>query len=156
MLASASKAIIVGFNVRVDTAVQKLAEREGVLIRKYDIIYRLVEDIEKALKGMLEPEEQEIIVGHAKVLTLFISSKIGTIAGCRVTQGKIQRNGKMRVFRNDKIVFDGEVASLRREKDKVREVREGFECGVRIKGFNDIKVGDILECYITEEVASQE
>ncbi|HEY60632.1 MAG TPA: translation initiation factor IF-2 [Anaerolineae bacterium] len=155
MLASASKAIIIGFNIQASAAVQKLAESEGVLIRKYDIIYRLIEDIEKALKGMLKPEEQEKTTGRAEVLALFSSSKVGTIAGCKVIQGEIQRNGKMRVIRNEEMVYDGEVASLRREKENVREVREGFECGIRIKGFNDFQVGDILECYLIEEVAAQ-
>ncbi len=151
MLASASKAIIVGFNVEADTSANRLAEAEGISIRMYDIIYRLTEDIEKALKGMLEPEKQEVILGKAQVLTVFSFSKVGKIAGCKVIEGIIRRNANMRVIRNGEVLVDGEIASLRREKENVRDVREGFECGIRVKGFNDFAEGDILICYAFED-----
>ena len=151
MLASASKAIVVGFNVEADVSANKVAEMEGISIRLYNIIYRLTEDIEKALKGMLEPEKQEVILGKAQVLAVFSFSKVGKIAGCKVTEGTIRRNANMRVIRNGAVLVDGEIASLRREKENVRDVREGFECGIRVKGFNDFAEGDILECYSFEE-----
>lgn len=154
MLASASNAIVVGFNVEVDGSASKLAETEGISVRLYDIIYRLTEDIEKALKGMLEPEKQEIILGKAQVLTVFSFSKVGKIAGCKVIEGTIRRNAQIRVVRNGEVLADGEIASLRREKENVRDVREGFECGIRVKGFNDFVEGDILECYSFEEKAA--
>jgi translation initiation factor IF-2 len=152
MLASASDAIVVGFNVEADTSANKLAEVEGISIRLYSIIYRLTEDIEKALRGMLTPEKQEVVLGKAQVLTIFSFSKVGKIAGCKVVEGMIRRNANMRVIRSEQIIFEGEVASLRREKENVRDVREGFECGIRVKGFNDFAEGDILECYTFEEV----
>ena len=153
MLASASKAVIVGFNVQVDPAARRLAEAEGVSIRLYDIIYRLTEDIEKALKGMLEPEEKETVIGHAEVRAVFRISKVGNIAGCKVTDGEIRRNARIRVRRKDEILFEGGVASLKHLQDDVREVRSGFECGIGLKGFNDFEVGDILESYTVEKVA---
>jgi translation initiation factor IF-2 len=154
LLASASKAIIVGFNVQVDVAARRLAEAEGVSIRLYNIIYRLTEDVEKALKGMLAPEFKEVITGRASVLTVFKISKVGNIAGCRVLDGEIRRNGKVRVKRGDKIIFEGELASLKHEKDDVREVRTGFDCGIGFKGFNELQQGDIVECYILERATS--
>lgn len=151
MLASASNAIIVGFNVEADTSAHRLAETEGISIRMYDIIYRLTEDIEKALKGMLEPEKQEVILGKAQVLTVFSFSKVGKIAGCKVIEGTIRRNANMRVIRNGEELASGEIASLRREKENVRDVREGYECGIRVKGFNDFAEGDILVCFTFED-----
>jgi len=151
MLASASNAIIVGFNTEPETAANRLAETESISIRSYNIIYRLTEDIEKALKGMLEPEKQEVVLGKAKVLAVFSFSKVGKIAGCKVLEGTIRRNANMKVLREGKVLADGEIASLRREKENVRDVREGFECGIRVKGFNDFEEGDILECYTLEE-----
>ena len=151
MLASASNAIVVGFNVEAEPSASKLAETEGISIRFYDIIYRLTEDIEKALKGMLEPEKQEIILGKAQILAVFSFSKVGKIAGCKVTEGIIRRNANMRVIRGDEVLADNEIASLRREKENVREVREGYECGIRVKGFNDFAEGDTLVCYTFEE-----
>ncbi len=152
MLASASKAIIVGFNVQAEAAARRLADAEGVSIRLYDIIYRLTEDVEKALKGMLAPEFKETTVGKADVLAVFHISKLGNIAGCKVTQGELRRNGKMRVIRGGKVIFEGEVASLKHEKEDVREVRQGFECGVGLKGFSEFAAGDQLECYVRERV----
>jgi len=152
MLATASSAIVLGFNVQVESAAEKLAESESISIRTYDIIYRLIEDVEKALKGMLAPEEKEISLGQAEVLQTFRISKLGTVAGCKVMNGEVRRNGRVRVFRGDEIIFEGELASLKHEKDNVKEVRVGFECGIRVKGFNDFEVGDIIESFIIEEV----
>ena len=151
-LAEASKAIIIGFNVSADPAIQRLADSKGVSIRKYEIIYRLIEDVDKALKGMLAPEFKEIITGTAQVLAVFHISKLGNIAGCRVLKGEIRRNGKIRVKRGDKIIFENEVSSLKHEKDDVREVRQGFECGIGVRSFDDFEVGDQLECYVLEKV----
>lgn len=150
MLATASKAILIGFNVTADPSARRLAETEGVSIRLYDIIYRMTEDIEKALKGMLEPDFREVKLGHAEVLALFKINKVGTIAGCRVRDGEIRRNGKIRVLRNAQQIAEGEIASLKHEKDDVREVRQGFDCGISLKNFNEFIPGDILECYILE------
>jgi translation initiation factor IF-2 len=151
MLAVASKAIIIGFNVQPDGAAKRLADSEGVSIRLYDIIYRLTEDIEKALKGMLAPEEKEVVVGHAEVRALFRISKIGTVAGCRVMDGELRRPSMMRVLRKGEIAHTGPVSSLRHLQDDVREVRAGYECGVSIKNFDAFEVGDLLECYVLEK-----
>ena len=151
LLASASKAIIVGFNVQAEVSARRLAEKEGVDIRLYDIIYRLTEDIEKALKGMLAPEFTEKQLGKAQVLKVIAISKVGKIAGCRVTEGELRRSAKVRLKRGADIVFEGEIASLKHEKDDVREVRAGSECGIGLKNFHDIQAGDILEGYILEK-----
>lgn len=152
LLASASKAIIVGFNVSAEAAARRLAEAEGVSIRLYNIIYRLTEDIEKALKGMLAPTFQEVNLGRAEVLAVFSVSKVGKIAGCKVVQGEIRRNGRARVIRGGTQIFDGEIGSLKHMQDDVREVRQGFECGIGLKGFSDIQVGDSIACYTLERV----
>jgi translation initiation factor IF-2 len=152
MLAIASKAIVVGFNVEADSGTQHLADTEGVSIRLYNIIYRLIEDIEMALKGMLEPETKESVVGHAEVRAIFKISRIGNVAGCYVQDGELLRNARARVMRGEEAQFDGEVASLKHIQDDVTEVRTGFECGITLKGFNDFETGDIIECYIVEEV----
>lgn len=154
MLAAASKAIAIGFNVQADAGARRLAESEGVSIRLYEIIYRLTEDIEKALKGMLEPEEVETVFGHAEVRAVFHISKIGNIAGCRVLDGEIRRNGRMRVLRNKETLHEGSISSLKHLQEDVREVRSGFECGIGVKGFEEFKPGDILECFIVEKVAA--
>ena len=152
-LATASNAIVIGFNVQADVTARRMAEREGVSIRLYSIIYRIVEDVEKALKGMLEPVFAEKTLGKAEVLAVFPISKVGKIAGCRVRSGNIRRNAQMRLKRGDDTLFEGEVSSLKHEKDRVNEVREGFECGIGLKNFHDISVGDILECYVLEKEA---
>lgn len=152
MLAAASKAIVVGFNVEADSAANRLADTEGVSIRLYDIIYRLTEDIEMALKGMLEPEIKESVLGHAEVRAIFKIRKIGSVAGCYVLDGELHRNAKMRVLRDQEVQFDGEIGSLKHLQDDVTEVRTGFECGVTLKRFNDFETGDILECYVVEQV----
>lgn len=151
MLARASHAILLGFNVITDQAARNLAEQEGVSIRLYEIIYRMIEDIEKALKGMLEPEIREIQVGQAEVRQVFKINKVGTIAGCRVLTGEFRRNARVRVIRNGNVVFDGDISSLKHEKEDVKEVRQGFECGVSLKGYNDISEGDLLVNYILEK-----
>jgi translation initiation factor IF-2 len=151
-LAAASQAIVMGFNVQADEAARVTADREGVSIRFYNIIYRITEDVEKALKGMLAPEEKITVIGKAEVRAVFKIPKIGKIAGCRVLEGEIRRNGMMRVLRNDKMIYEGDISSLRHEKDDVREVRAGFECGINVKGFDTFEEGDILECFIRELV----
>lgn len=153
MLAAASQAIVLGFNVAAETAAKRLAETEKISIRTYDIIYRLLEDVEKALKGMLEPEMKEVVVGKADVLQTFKITKVGTIAGCRVTEGEIRRNANVRVMRGDIVLFTGEMASLKHEKDNEKEVKTGFECGLRVKGFNDFEAGDKVVSFTVEEIA---
>jgi translation initiation factor IF-2 len=154
MLATASKAIVIGFNVEADTAAQRLAEKEGVSIRLYNIIYRLTEDVEKALKGMLEPELKESVIGHAEIRAVFRISKVGNIAGCRVVDGELRRNARVRVLRQGQAIHEGDISSLKHLQDDVREVRAGFECGVGLKGFNDFQEGDILEGFIIEKFAA--
>jgi translation initiation factor IF-2 len=153
LLAETSGAIVIGFRVRPDTNARLLAERDGVEIHLYDVIYEAVDDITKAMEGMLTPEERESVIGVAEVRELFKISKVGTIAGCYVSDGVIDRRSKARVLRNGMTVYTGEIQSLKRFKDDVREVREGFECGIGILNFNDVKVGDLIECFQVEEVA---
>ena len=153
MLATASKAIVIGFNVEADSAAQQLADTEGVSIRLYNIIYRLTEDVEKALMGMLEPETKKTVIGHAEIREIFKISRIGKIAGCYVQDGEIRRNARIQALRDQEELFDGEIASLKHIQDDVREVRAGFECGITLKNFEGFEVGDILECYIIEQVA---
>jgi translation initiation factor IF-2 len=155
LLAAPSQAIVVGFNVQADVAARRLAEKEGVDIRLYDIIYRLIEDVEKALKGMLAPEFTEKLVGKAVVLQVFKLSKGSSIAGCRVTDGEIRRNGKVRLTRGKDIVYEGEVGSLKHEKEDVREMRQGFECGIGLKNFNEVQVGDVVECFTLEKTEKE-
>jgi translation initiation factor IF-2 len=151
MLAAASNAIIIGFNVQADVSARRVAEKEGVDIRLYEIIYRMTEDIEKALNGMLEPKTKEKVIGRAQVLAVFSASKFGKVAGCRVTEGELRRNAKVRLYRGADIVYEGDMGSLRHEKDDVKEVRQGYECGVGFKSFSDIQVGDQIVCYIVEK-----
>ena len=153
MLASASNAIVIGFNVRPDTNSVKLAEKDNVDIRLYRIIYNAIEDIEAAMKGMLDPDIKEVINGKAEVRTTFKVPGVGTIAGCYVTEGKILRNSTGRVIRNGIVIFEGKLSSLKRFKDDVREVVSGYECGIGLERFNDIKDGDIIESFSFEEVA---
>jgi translation initiation factor IF-2 len=151
-LASASDALVVGFNVRPSADARQLAEREGVDIRTYRVIYQLTEDIEQALVGMLSPVETEETLGDAEVRALFRVSRLGTIAGCMVTSGLVRRGARVRVVRDGTVVHETSVAQLKRFKDDVREVAEGFECGILLDGYNDVKEGDILEVYETREV----
>jgi translation initiation factor IF-2 len=152
MLASTSNAVIVGFNVRPNAEARALAERENVEIRPYRVIYQLTEDIQQALVGMLRPVEQEATLGEAEVRALFRVSRLGTIAGCMVTSGIVRRGAQVRVVREGTVVYETTIAQLKRFKDDVREVAEGFECGILLAGFNDVKEGDVLECYETRQV----
>ena len=152
-LAAASDAIIIGFNVRPQGKVTEMAEREGVEIRYYSVIYNAIEEIEAALKGMLKPEFEEQTLGQAEIRAIFRSSKIGNIAGCMVTGGVIRRNAKVRLIRDGNVVLESaDLSSLKREKDDASEVREGFECGLVIKGYNDIKEGDVVEAFEMKEI----
>jgi translation initiation factor IF-2 len=153
LLARASGAIIVGFHVRPDNNARAAAEREGIDIKLYKVIYEAVEDVRAALEGMLKPEEREVVLGEAEVRETFKVPKLGLIAGCSVRSGIISRQARARVIRDNVEVYDGNIASLRRFKDDVKEVREGFECGIGIENFNDIKVGDVIECYRKEQIA---
>jgi len=152
MLASASDAIIIGFNVRPDSNARKLAEKEQIDIRTYRIIYDVVDDIKAAMKGMLEPEYEEVVLGRAEVRALFKVPGVGVVAGCFVTEGKVTRNSKVRVIREGIVVYEGKIASLKRFKDDIREVVSGYECGIGIEKFNDIKEQDVLEAFIDRPV----
>ncbi|MDN4594455.1 translation initiation factor IF-2 [Polycladomyces subterraneus] len=152
ILASASNAIIIGFNVRPEPNARATAEQEKVDIRLHRVIYNVIEEIEAAMKGMLDPEYEEKVVGSAEVRQIFKVSRIGTIAGCYVTEGKIVRDGKVRLIRDGIVVHDGEIDTLKRFKDDVREVAQGYECGLTLKNFNDIKEGDVVEVYVIQEV----
>ncbi len=154
MLADSSNAIILGFNVRPDTKAKALAERSKVDVRSYRIIYDLLDDIEAALKGMLSPKYHEVYLGKCEVRQTFKITGVGNIAGCYVQEGKIVRGGKLRIYRDDVLVVEGNVQQLKRFKDDVKEVAFGFECGCAIEGFNDIKIGDIIECYLIEQVSA--
>jgi translation initiation factor IF-2 len=152
MLAAASNGVVLGFNVRPVGSARDAAEREGVEIRTYTVIYRAIEDLRAAMEGMLEPEEVEESVGHVEIRQLFRASRVGTIAGSYVTEGKITRGAKVRLVRDGTIIYDGEIASLRRFNDDVREVASGFECGIVLRDFQDVKEGDELEAYATRKV----
>ena len=152
-LAIASKAVIIGFNVRADAGARKLAEGNGVDLRYYSIIYDAVDDVTKAMSGMLAPEQREEALGTAEIRVVFVASKIGTVAGSMVTSGLVRRGAKFRLLRDNTVIYTGEVESVRREKDDVREVKEGFECGIKLKNYSDIKEGDQLEFFEIKEVA---
>ena len=152
ILASASNAIVIGFNVRPTGNVREISKQEGVEIRLYNVIYRVAEDIEQALKGMLEPTYEEVVIGQVEVRNIFKSSKIGTIAGGYVTDGIVKRDSLVRLIRNGVVIYEGKLASLKRFKDDVREVRQGYECGLSIVNYNDIKVDDIIEVSELKEV----
>jgi translation initiation factor IF-2 len=152
-LAIASKAIIIGFNTRADAGARKLAEGNGVDIRYYNIIYDAVDELKAAMSGMLAPEKREEIIGMAEIRTVFVASKIGTVAGCMVTSGHVTRSAHFRLLRDNVVIYTGELDSLKRMKDDVREVKEGFECGIKLKNYNDIKEGDQLEFFEVKEIA---
>ncbi|MCW2813976.1 MAG: hypothetical protein JWN84_1431, partial [Nocardioides sp.] len=148
-----SDAIIIGFNVRPQGKATEMADKEGVEIRYYTVIYQAIDEIEAALKGMLKPEFEESTLGQAEIRAIFSSSKIGKIAGCMVIGGTIRRNAKVRVLRDSKVVADNlDLASLKRERDDASEVREGFECGLVLRNFQDIKEGDIIEAFEMREI----
>ncbi|NML17432.1 translation initiation factor IF-2 [Azohydromonas caseinilytica] len=152
-LAIASKAVIVGFNVRADAGARKLADNNGVDLRYYNIIYDAVDEIRAAMSGMLAPEQREEALGTAEIRTVFVASKIGTVAGCMVTSGLVRRNARFRLLRDNVVIYTGEIESVRRLKDDVREVKEGFECGIKLKNYNDIAEGDQIEVFEVKEVA---
>ncbi|MEE1653189.1 translation initiation factor IF-2 [Brachymonas sp. G13] len=152
-LAIASNAVVMGFNVRADAQARKAAEGNGIDIHYYNIIYDAVDDVKAAMGGMLTPDKKEEIIGHAEIRTVFVASKIGTVAGCMVTSGYVTRNANFRLLRDNVVIYTGELDSLKRMKDDVREVKEGFECGIKLKNYNDIKEGDQLEFFEVKEVA---
>ncbi|HMS06244.1 MAG TPA: translation initiation factor IF-2 [Burkholderiaceae bacterium] len=152
-LAIASKALVIGFNVRADAGARKLAESNGVELRYYNIIYDAVDDLKAAMSGMLAPEQKEEVLGTAEIRNVFVASKIGTVAGCMVTSGLVRRDARFRLLRDNVVIYTGELESLKRMKDDVREVKEGFECGIKLKNYNDIAVGDQLEFFEIKEVA---
>ena len=152
MLAQVSNAIIIGFNVRPEATAKAVAERDGVDIRLYSIIYNAIEDVSAAMKGMLAPTYKEVVTGHAEIRQIFKISSVGNIAGCYITDGKISRNSDIRLIREGIVVTEGKLSSLKREKEDAKEVSEGFECGMGIEKYNDIKVGDVIEAYVMEEI----
>ena len=152
-LAHTNNCVIIGFNVRPDSKARRTMNELGVEARTYKVIYEALEDVEKALKGMLEPELKEAWKGFAEIRQTFSVPKIGTVAGCYVTDGSISRNHQVRLLRNSIVVWEGKLASLRRFKDDVRTVEKGYECGMNLDGFNDIKIGDVIETYMMEEVS---
>ena len=152
LLASTSNAIVIGFNVRPNELAQAAAKRDKVDMRMYRVIYDAINEITDAMKGMLAPKFREAIIGHAEVRQTFRVSKVGTVCGCYVQDGKIQRNCSVRVNRDNIVIFEGELASLRRFKDDVKEVSAGYECGMQVEKFNDIKEGDVIECFVNEQL----
>jgi translation initiation factor IF-2 len=153
LLAQTSAAIVVGFHVRPTGEARQVAEREDVDIRLYNIIYEAVDEVKKAMVGLLTPEQREVMLGTAEVRQLFKVPRVGTVAGCMVTSGVLDRKGRIRIIRDAVQIYEGELGSLKRFKDDAKEVREGFECGLNVHNFNDVKIGDVLECYRVEEVA---
>ena len=151
-LALASHALLVGFNVRADASAKRLAEQESVPLHYYSVIYDIVDQVKAALSGMLSPQFKEEIVGIAEVRDVFRSPKLGAIAGCMVTEGTIKRNNPIRVLRDNVVIYEGTLESLRRFKDDVAEVRQGFECGIGVKNYNDVKAGDLIEVFETIEL----
>jgi translation initiation factor IF-2 len=152
LLASTAGAIIVGFNVRADAAAMANGQRANVDMRFYRVIYDAIDEIEAAMKGMLAPQYEEVVIGHAEVRMTYKVSAIGTIAGCMVKDGKITRDAQVRVLRDNIVIHEGEVGSLQRFKDAVKEVTAGYECGMSIAKFNDIKEGDVFECFAMQEI----
>ena len=152
MLAATSNALIVGFNVRPDAAARDNAARANVEIRTYRVIYDCINEIEAAMKGMLAPKFEEAVIAHIEIRQLYKVSKVGTVCGCYVLDGKVQRGCKVRVVSDGVVIFEGEMASLRRFKDDVKEVASGYECGIQIEKFNDEHVGDIIEAYVMKQI----
>ena len=153
MLAKASEAIVIGFNVRADSNAKALAEKEGVDVRLYSVIYDAVDDVTAAMKGMLAPKYRETVTGSVEVREVFKITGVGAVAGCYVTSGKVVRNGKIRIYRNNISIYDGNILALKRFKDDVKEVAQGYECGISVENYNDIKIGDVFEIYQMEEIA---
>ena len=153
MLAGIDGAIIIGFNVRPDAKARDAAARDGIDIRYYRVIYQAIEDMEKAMKGLLAPEFRENVLGHAEVRNVFKITGVGIVAGSYVTDGLIQRNAQVRLLRDNVVVYEGNLTSLQRFKDAVKEVKDGYECGVCLENYSDVKEGDIIECFVMEEIA---
>ena len=153
MLAVVSNALIIGFHVKTDVKAEELAKSEKVDIHTYDVIYEAIADVKAGMEGLLEPEEKEVFQGSAQVLEVFSASKVGKAAGCKVTKGIIHRKDLVKVKRGQEVVHVGEIASLKRFKDDVKEVREGFECGMAVKNFNAIRKNDIIEAFVVEKIA---
>lgn len=151
-LALASSAIMIGFNVRADVQARAVIEREEIELRYYSVIYDIIDDVRQAMTGLLAPEFREEIVGIAEVRDVFRAPKIGAVAGCMVTEGSVYRNKRIRVLRDNVVIYEGELESLRRFKDNVSDVRQGMECGIGVKNYNDVKVGDQIEVFDTVEV----
>jgi translation initiation factor IF-2 len=153
LLAAASDAIVIGFHVAPEEKARLLAEEKGVDVRLYQVIYQVTDEVKKAVEGLLAPEKKEVVDGHVEVREIFKVSRLGTVAGCYVTDGVLNRSSRIRVVRDGKMGFDGKIETLKRFKDDVREVRAGFECGVKVAGYDDVKVGDQFESYHVEEIA---
>ena len=151
-LAVASRAVILGFNVRANKQARDSAEQSGIEIRYYNIIYDLVDDIKAAMSGLLSPDLRETFLGNAEILEVFNISKVGKVAGCRVTEGSVQRGAKVRLIRDNVVVHEGTLSTLKRFKDEVREVQVGQECGMAFENYQDMRVGDVIECFTVESV----
>ena len=151
-MASTAGAVIIGFNVRPTGNVQSIADRENVQIRTYRVIYNIIDDVENAMKGMLDPEFKEVVIGQAEIRETFRVPNVGTVGGAYVTDGNIARNAEVRIVRDGIVIHEGKISSLRRFKDDVREVQQGYECGIGVENYNDIKEGDVIECFKMEEV----
>ena len=151
-LAKVSNAIIIAFNVRPEPMAKEIAEKEKIQIRQYSVIYNAIDDVEAAMKGLLDPVYKETVLGNAEIRQVFKVSNVGTIAGCYVTNGKVARNAGVRLLRNNIVIYEGKLVSLKRFKEDAKEVTSGFECGIQLENYNDIQEGDILEVYIKEEI----
>jgi len=151
-LAAASKAAVIGFNVRANAQARAAAEAEGVEIRYYSVIYDLVDDVKAVMSGLLDPTLREHFLGNAEILEVFNISKVGKIAGCRITEGKVERGASVRLIRDDVVIHEGQLSTLKRFKDEVKEVNAGQECGMGFENYHDLKEGDIIECFTIEEI----
>ena len=154
-LAKASKALIVGFNVRANRQARDLAKRDNVEVRYYSVIYNVTDDLKAGLSGLLKPTLSEKILGYAEIREVFAITKVGKVAGCMVTEGMAKRGAKVRLLRDSVVIHEGELSSLKRFKDEVKEVKEGYECGLALANYQDIHVGDVIECFETEEIARE-
>ncbi len=152
-LANASKGLIIGFNVRANPQAREMAKRDGVEIRYYSIIYNVIDDVKLVLTGMLAPDLREKFLGNAQILQVFNITKVGKVAGCKITDGIVKRGAKVRLLRDNVVIHEGSLKTLKRIKDEVKEVREGFECGMAFESYDNIQAGDVIECFEMEEVA---
>ena len=154
-LARASNALVIGFNVRANPQAREAAKRDGVDMRYYSIIYNLTDDVKQMLSGMLAPDVSEELLGYAQIREVFSITKVGKVAGCMITEGTVKRGAKVRLLRDDVVVHEGDLSQLKRFKDDVREVKEGYECGMAFANYNDIQVGDLIECFEVKETSRQ-